>query len=517
MTTARYPTPQQVRDLLEQTSEPAKPQANVVTLEALQAAWPYPKGLQLWEGYIYADLMHQLGWARYLAGDDQKALQAWRECPWPACLRGERLALGNLLQRAQAMQSLVLSPQASELLSQEQIGISELLAALDDETTALAASPSGTAYILEANLMRTDGLYQLRLEFDGRTLFFISFLPKDVATRLSTARAFFQMGSASEAASWMLRGAHAAAGNGLETYARSFLDKAAQLDPGNAAVKTSRENLIARGVEPTFSSRVVAERALLSPDPLSRTAVRPSSAPEPEGPSLEQLRGRDGWRQQARAQGFQEWEKVSPPLAMIQPQGMSSVDALATWDWWRGKGGGEVLPILVPGEWIERLSPELGNFQERHSRTRALGTEEVGQWRDDHRKASRALAQSWPEQVPERLAELPLPESCSLALFGLSHLWQVPLALSTVLGGPDAVVRLAAWLRRLSQRWGASPAALSEDLLWLYLPQPPQRPDLRTRFLGELVNMSKEFEEMFEPETWSAHQGGLLIPVPYTP
>lgn len=517
MTTARFPSPLEVKEFLAASLDPAQPKPQAETLQALISAWPYPRGLRFWEGYVYADLLYQLGWARYHAGDDVAALNAWRDCPWPECTRGERLALGNLLQRAHAQQSLILAPAVSELLTYGHLGLSEVLAALDDTASSLTASPCGQAYVLESRLMRTEGVYDLRLEFDHSTLFFLSFLPTEVTARLSTARAFFQMGSAVDAASWMLRAAHSCASQGLPVYARSFLDKAFQLDADNLAVAQSLDNLAARGVEPTFLSRVVAERSLLVPAPLSRTAIRPEEAPARDVPALKELsQAAAVWEGLARSQDFHRWVGSDTTLAMNQSQSYDALEGLAIWEWWSGRAE-SFQTLLLPTEWTEQPL-EFSNYEENFSRTRGVGVEEVGQWRSDHRETLTNMVTAWEEApVAELRDDLPFPDELSVALFGLTEAWQIPLLFYPRLGGEAATIRLCAWLRRLAQKWGGLPVVLSEDIIWLYFSELPERASKRSRLLADLLNMSEGFEACFEPDAIVTLGEGWIMPVPYTP
>ncbi|HIB69876.1 MAG TPA: hypothetical protein EYO33_33575, partial [Phycisphaerales bacterium] len=72
-----FPSPREIASLLARSPEPSRPALDLKSLETYYADWPYPKSLDYWEGFIYADLCEQAGWGFFKHEEYSAALEAW--------------------------------------------------------------------------------------------------------------------------------------------------------------------------------------------------------------------------------------------------------------------------------------------------------------------------------------------------------------------------------------------------------------------------------------------------------
>ena len=510
---ATFPSPREIAALLTESAQPSEPCTDLGTLEQYYKGWPYPKSLDSWEGFVYADLLEQVGWAYLKHEEFPSALSAWRECPWPSTADGERQAVAEMLQRGYEEQSLVLGPPVADLINQGRIQLGMILSTLDDTSSQLFLSGSGMAYVVTANVVKPEGLYHLRFEFDPYTIFYVCFLPAEVHHKLSIARTYFQMGEPEASASWLLRAAFISMNEGLAPEAFSFLEKAEQLAPVNPSIQQSLTNLRVRGVSPTLASRVVVERSLAQPEPLSRCAVKPSEPPHCES----------------------DWLTGDPHL----PPGFSVVDSdrsgkvktLGAMPLNRAKN--YVLshaqergpwPLILPLAWEVPENVSVSDAEKRMSVARGVSVEKLGLWRDNFRPVLAEMMGQWPDEIrrggtnlrnyeaPE-VVEFALPDRVKIGLFYCREFWQIPSLLPLNLAELKSQSVLSAWWRRLGRRWGARPFLLADDIVWFQMDELPES-DRRELFLADLINMSSDVAECFEPAMIKILDEKFLFPLP---
>lgn len=502
-----FPSPGEITAILARSASPQEPATDLATLEGYYLEWPYPKSLDSWEGYIYADLCEQVGWAYFKLEEFEPALKAWRECPWPTTSVGERQAIAHILAEAYEDQSLVLAPPVGDLMVYGRIQLGTILASLDDPFSVISHIGSGGSYVVESRLTQPDGLYCLRFEFDLKTLFYVSFLPLEVHNRLQTARTFFQMGEYKDVASWLLRAAFAAQNAGLGPEAFSFLEKAQQFDPENSSVSISLTNLRVKGISSSLASRVVVERSLFQPDPIKRCEVRPDPLPTGDSIWLDY-----DWRGDIVAQAVQQdgegriYSLGAVALERAKELVAKAGDAAEGW------------PLLLPASWtVPKVDQELA--AKKLSRVKALGLEELGVWKGDFRAVLDELMASWPEGESHNggaeIINFALPKEVTLAIFSCAEAWQIPTLLDLNLPELASTQELAAWWRRLSKRWAATPYMLADDVIWFQMPTLPAE-DRREAFLADLLNFSSDVAECFEPSMIRSlgPERPYLFPVP---
>jgi hypothetical protein len=503
---ATFPSPREISALLSQSSQASEPCTDLGTLEQYYKGWPYPKSLDSWEGFVYADLCEQVGWAYLKHEEFAPALAAWRECPWPSTADGERQALAQMLQAAYEDQSLVIGPPVADLVNQGRIQLGLVLSTLDDSASQLFLSGSGMGYVVTSRVVKPEGLYHLRFEFDPYTIFYVSFLPAEVHHKLSTARTYFQMGEAEDCARWLLRAAFVAMNEGLDHEAMSFLQKAEQLSPNNQCVQQSLTNLRVSGVGPTLASRVVVERSLAQPEPLSRCAVRPSELPacEPdwvaEGPRLP-----SGFEVSKTDRNYKVASLGVMPLDKAKRYVMSHPPDEGPW------------PLILPVAWDVPSEISVQKAEKRMSLVRGVSVEKLGLWRDNFRPVLTEMMSHWPEEIgregdPE-VVDFALPDQVKVGVFGCSEFWQIPTLLELNLTELKSEAILAAWWRRLNRRWGARPFLLADDIIWFQMEELPEG-DRRELFLADLINMSHDVAECFEPTMIKTAEEKYLFPVP---
>jgi hypothetical protein len=501
-----FPSPRKIAALLSASDSPSVPSTDLATLEDYFKQWPYPKSLDYWEGYVYADLCLQVGWA-YLRHDEyEPALAAWRICPWPDAVEGERQALAHLLQIAYEEQSLIIGPPVGDLLNHGRIPLGSILATLDDPSAVLGHAASGIGYVLESRIVQPDGLYHLRCEFDHTTLFYVSFLPAEVHSQLLTARAKFQMDELTECASWLLRAAFVAQARGLGPEAFSFLEKALQMSPENQAVQTSLTNLRVKGVGATFFSRVVIERTMFQPDPVKRCEIRPDILPDPDPVWLD-----DDWVAELSPQPLAQEDQGKVVTLGVQPMEKAkflfnlAIEKGVAW------------PLLVPSTWQIPGHLDLELADKRTSCVRGMGLEKLGLWKGDYRPVLAEMVANWPsangQATAPEVIDFALPNEVQLVLFGCSEVWQIPTLLDLELPELKSVEVLAAWWRRLQKNWEVRPFLVADDVIWFQLDDLPDRREL---FLADLLSFSSDVAECFEPEMIraSGRDGPYLFPVP---
>jgi hypothetical protein len=503
---ATFPSPREIAALLRQSALPSEPFTDLGTLEQYYQGWPYPKSLDSWEGFVYADLLEQVGWAYLKHEEFAPALAAWRACPWPSTTAGERQAVAQMLQMGYEDQSLVLGPPVADLVNQGRIQLGLVLSTLDDTASKLFLSGSGLGYVVTAKVVKPEGLYHLRFEFDPYTIFYVSFLPAEVHHKLSTARTYFQMGEAEDSASWLLRAAFVAMNEGLAPEAFSFLEKAEQLAPNNQAVRQSLNNLRIKGVSPTLASRVVVERSLAQPEPLNRCAIKPSEPPrcEPdwveEGPSLP-----TGFQVTATDRNYKVATLGVMPISKAKSYVLSHSQDAGPW------------PLILPVAWQVPEEVAIEEAEKKMSLTRGVSVEKLGLWRDNFRPVLAEMMSQWPDEIgrggdPE-VVDFALPDQVKVGLFSCSEFWQIPSLLTLNLTELKSESILAAWWRRLSRRWGARPFMVADDVIWFQMDELPET-DRRELFLADLVNMSSDVAECFEPTMIKTAEDKFLFPVP---
>lgn len=505
---ATFPSPGEIAALLKESKKPSQPATDLATLEGYYLGWPYPKNLDFWEGFIFADLCEQVGWAYLKHEEYEAALAAWRDCPWPSTSEGERQALAHVLQVLYEEQSLVIGPPVVDLIQQGRIQLGLVLSTLDDPLSELSHASSGLGFVVESRVVKPEGLYHLRFEFDQQTLFYLSFLPAEVHYKLRTARTYFQMGEAKECASWLLRAAFVAQNEGLSPEAFSLLEKALQFDPQNQSVHKSLTNLRIKGVAPTLASRVVVERSLFQPEPLHRCAVRPPTPPTPESHWLTDAASTLGSFTVVKKDshnaifslGSQPWEKA-------KVQALSHQWEAGPW------------PLLLPTNWSLPKQLALPLVEKSMSRTRGYSLEQLGLWKGDYRATIEEMLSNWPESIGQaggpEVVDFALPNEVQLVFFACTEFWQIPSLLDLELAELKSCEKLGAWWRRLYKRWKAKPFLLAEDIVWYQLPELPE-PHRRELFLADLMNFSSDVAECFEPSMIKTAGADLpfLFPVP---
>jgi hypothetical protein len=501
------PSPREIAGKLAEAPQPSEPALDLATLEDFHHRWVYPKSLDYWEGYVYADLCEQLGWSLVDHGDFREALSVWRECPWPSATCGEQHALAQLLQEAYDTREIVLGPPVADLLSYGRLPLGTIVATLNDSGASLRKAASGIGYVVESRIVKPDGLYFLRFEFDIDNLFYVSFLPAEVQSKVFLARSNFQMGEAEEAARWLLKAAFGAYNRGLHPEAISFLEKAQQLDCTNQAVKASLNSLVAKGVAPSLFSRVLVERSLFQPDPLMRCEIRPEVAPEPVSPWREV-----NWLSKLSPSQFkgEVGGKIASLGLMPTDKARDLVSWLYTWlDAW---------PLLLPAGWQLPRQIELEKVERGLSVVRGVGLERLGLWKSDYREVLSEMLEAWPagaRLAPSEVIEFALPEKTQVCLFSCTEPWMIPLLLELELPELGSVERLAAWLRRFLREWGARPLLFADDVIWFQVKELPEGAR-RELFLADLMSFSSDVSECFEPTMIrpTDPEGAYLFPVP---
>ncbi len=503
-----FPSPREIASLLARSPEPSRPALDLKSLETYYADWPYPKSLDYWEGFIYADLCEQAGWGFFKHEEYSAALEAWSHCPWPSANQGEKQAIAQILQTAYEEQTLILAPPVGDLLSHDRVPLGAVLATLDDPVATLGRASSGVGYVVESRLVRPEGIHHLRFEFSEEALFYISFLPAEVHHKLMIARTHYQMGDLEEAGSWLLRAAFHAANSGLKPEAYSFLEKALQMNPHSEPVQKSLTNMQVQGVGPTLFSRVLVERTLFQPDPVKRCEIRPEQPPEPEPTWLEY-----DWKS---ALGY--------PIRASETHG--KIVSLGTMPLEKAReisfmlaDDGEAWPLLFPSSWKCPQSLDLDRAEKSLSRVRAMGLEKLGLWKLDYRPVLNEMLESWPEPNemiggPEVL-DFALPNEVQLLVFGCAELWQIPTLLPLDVPELETVEVLAAWWRRLNRNWGARPFLVAEDVIWFFLYEVPEE-ERQELFLADLMTFSSDVAECFEPSMIRSAGPGkpYLFPLP---
>lgn len=503
---ATFPSPREVAALLERSCHPSEPASDLGTLEEYYQAWPYPKSLDFWEGFVYADLCEQIGWAYLRHEEYVPALAAWRECPWRSTAQGERQAIAHLLQEKYEDQSLIVGPPVADLINQGRIQLGLILSTLDDSASTLSLSGSGLGYVVTSRVVKPEGLYHLRFEFDTTTLFYVSFLPADVHNKLRTARTYFQMGEAEDCASWLLRAAYFAMNQGLGPEAFSFLEKAEQLAPDNQNIKQSLTNLRIKGVAPTLASRVVIERTLAQPEPLSRCAHRPAQPPHSEPDWIEEgPRLPSGFEVRATDRSFKVATLGVTPLEKAKKYVFSHPPEAGPW------------PLMLPSNWKLPEEISVSDAEKKMSFVRGVSLEKLGIWRDNFRPILAEMMTHWPDEVgrdeDSEVVDFALPPQVTVAVFSCSEFWQIPTMLELTLPELKSEINLAAWWRRMAKRWGARPFMLAEDVIWFQMEELPED-ERRELFLADLINMSSDVAECFEPTMIKEAEDRYLFPVP---
>lgn len=501
-------SPVEVARALRNAADPAKPTLDLATLEGYAEEWSFPRSLDYWEGYVYADLLEQLGWALCRHEEYEEALEVWRRCPWPAVVEGERQALAHIITEAYEQKTLVLGPAVGDLIATRELQLGQVLSTLDDPAAALYRSSSGDGFVVETLLVQPGGAYHLRFEFDTSTLFYMSFVPLEVHNKLLLARANFRMGEAKETARYLLQAAFLAHNAGHSQEAFSFLEKARQMDPASEQVKSSLQALTKNSVAPTLYSRVLVERSLFQPDPLSRCEIKPTEPPQPQS-----FWASSDWRDKLPAgavKGQVEGKIVSMGV-MPTDKARETAGEIAR--------GAQAWPLLLPASW--RLPPLLDHkkLEIAYSRARGYGLEKLGRWKGDYRKALEDLVEAWPcfdsRAAEPEVLEFALPKESQLCVFGCQEAWQIPLLLNLELGELGGREVLAAWLRRLAREWGCRPLLFADDVIWFQVAELPEE-NRRELFLADLMSFSSDVAECFEPamiRPCSEH-GPYLFPVP---
>lgn len=502
------PSPEEIAAQLRRSPDRSKPILDLATLEKFYQNWYYPKSLDFWEGYLYADLLEQLGWAHLRHEEYKQALRVWRECPWNSVTQGERQALAHIIQSAYENKTLVLGPAVVDLMSHSRVQLGQVLASLDDPAATLYHAASGRGYVMETRVVQADGLYSLRFELDITTLFYVSFVPVEVHGKLLLARTAYLMGEAQESARWLLRAAYLAHRQGLSHEAVSFLEKALQLEPENETVTRSLMTLREKGIGPTLFSRVLVERSLFQPDPLKRCEVRPET-----GPVSEPMWFDHDWRGKLAAyplKGQVEGKIVSLGSMPTERARELAVDAHDRAEAWT---------LLLPASWT--LPPLIDNASLTRdlSLARGVSLEKLRLWKADHRKALAEMLEAWPSfdgRAPEpEVLEFALPKEAQVCVFGCTEQWQIPLLLQVELGELGSRAVLAAWLRRLAREWSARPLMIAEDVIWFQLDELPEE-ERRELFLADLLCFSSDVAECFEPAMIRPYsdEGPYYFPVP---
>ena len=502
-------SPLEVQNILADSSDPTEPSCDLATLESIYSSWPYPKGLDFWEGFIYADLCFQTGWAYFHFGEKKAALKVWRECPWPATDDAERQALLEILQPAIAEQSLTLSPPVVELLNSGIFQLSDVTASLANPNCVLSHSTSGLGYTLVSSIVRPEGLYELSLEFDANTLYFARFLPIEVSAQLATARTFYQLGEPSECASWLLRAAFTSSLRGQDNQAFAFLKKAVQLAPENLSVQKSLTTLIGRGARLTLASRAISERALEALLPSKRTAVRPDEYPIPmEAESclnVETLTTR--WPLLQPTKGSADGEARS-----LRANDLSLPKAFEIWQKCHMSEDSAKAVLLAEGL-RDCVIQNRETVTRNLSLARAVSPEKLGQWKRDLNAPISMLLEAWPSREQARpAADFVLPTEADLLLLPASECWQVLLHLQLELSGIGTGVEASAWLRRLKKEHDMVLMLLGDECFWFYLDALPEE-DRVDRMLSDLLCFAPDFEETFEVAHIKPYGKGWLLPV----
>lgn len=505
---ATFPSPGEIAELLKQSPCASEPATDLGTLEGYYLEWPYPKSLDFWEGYVFADLCEQVGWAYFKFEEYEPALEAWRKCPWPTAVAGERQAVAMLLQSHYEERTLILGPPVGDLLAQRRINLGTILSTLDDPGATLSQASSGVGYVVESRLVQPEGLYHLRFEFDLNTLFYVSYLPAEVYYKLNTARSYFQMGEAIDAARWLLRAAFVAQNHKFGPEAFSFLEKALQLDPKNEVVKKSLTNLKVKGISPTIASRVVVERSLFQPDPVSRCARRPESPPQIGSPWID----RAGERALPGSVVATDTHQKVHSLGRFPLERAKAVALDPNW-------ASGPYPLLLPANWVPEPNPDLVGLEKTMSRIRGVSLEQIGLWKGNYHQALGEMTTQWPESfgpaAGAEVVDFALPPEVQVVFFSCRELWQIPALLRLELAELKSLDILGAWWRRLDKLWGARPFLLAEDITWFQLTDLPE-PERRELFLADLMNFSSDVIECFEPSMIKSAGPGkpYLFPVP---
>lgn len=502
------PSPDEIRAQLKTGSDRTEPILDLATLEKYYKNWCYPKSLDFWEGYLYADLLEQLGWAHFHHEECKEALEIWSRCPWDSVNQGERQALAHIVQEAYEKKSLVLGPVVTDLLHHSRIQLGQVLASLDDPQARLYHAASGKGYVVETRVVQPDGLYSLRFELDISTLFYISFVPVDVHAKLLLARANFQMGEAQESARWLLQAAYLSHNAGLSHEAVSFLEKALQLDPKNETAMHSLTALRDKSIGPTLFSRVLIERSLFQPDPLKRCELRPSASPSADSVWLDH-----DWRSALAKTSVKG--QVEGKIVTLGSMSMDKAREVAA----EVHDEAEAWTLLLPSNWTLPALIDQSRFHRELSLSRGLGLEKLALWKSDYRKVLAEMLEAWPEfdghtAEPEVL-EFALPREAQVCVFGCSEQWHIPLLLNLELGELEGRHALAAWLRRLAREWGIRPFFIAEDVIWFQLDEMPEE-GRRDLFLADLMSFSSDVAECFEPAMIRPYEveGPYYFPVP---
>ncbi len=502
-----------------EASEKAPPSL-LEELTELHREWAYPRGLEHRAGFLYSDLCEKLGELLLASEQPEEALAVWRECPWPSVAAKEKRALAQVLQMRVDEKTLLLAPPVSALLAQGKVALGELVGVLDQESTDLVHSSSGRSYLYGGSFARPQGVVRFQVDTDGATLFYVAGMGTEVESRLRTARSYFQMGDAPQAASWLLRAAHAAHGSQSYDVAVSLLIKAGQLDNASEPVRRSLEALTQAGHSETLYSRVLVERQLMQPTPKRRSARRPERLPESGIPSRGELECRlDSARSELQAGGI-EWVTDGGANLSIGVAGEGRLpDLLVQWgarELAEDRKKGMTLALLTP-ECRSALDLDYERFEERFQRTLALGSEGAARWNGDLRAGLTALLQEWEEGEAQDSPGLPTDllgeERLVPVYFGLEESWQLPLLLEEERSALPSV-EFAGWLRRLFRRFGGRLVGLSLDAAVLYLPELPELPLEKSRLLADLLNVSPDLEEAFDPNHLHRLQSGYLLCLP---
>lgn len=502
------PSPDEIAAQLRRSTDRSKPILDLATLEKYYHNWYYPKSLDFWEGYLYADLLEQLGWAHLRHEEYKEALQIWSECPWDAVNQGERQALAHIVQSAYENKTLVLGPAVVDLMAYSRVQLGQVLASLDDPMATLYHAASGRGYVIETRVVQADGLYSLRFELDTTTLFYVSFVPVEVNGKLLLARANFLMGEAEESARWLLQAAYLAHNQGLSHESVSFLEKALQLAPDNEVAVRSLAALREKGIGPTLFSRVLVERSLFQPDPLKRCEVRPQTNPEGEPFWLDHdWRGKLG---PYPIKGQVEGRIVSlgnMPTERARELASEVCDRAEAWT------------ILLPSNWTLPPLIDKVSLQRELGLARGVSLEKLGLWKSDYRKALAEMVEAWPcfdgRPAEPEVLEFALPKEAQVCVFGCAEQWQIPLLLDLELGELENRAVLAAWLRRLAREWGCRPLLIVDDVIWFQLEELPED-HRRELFLADLMSFSSDVAECFEPAMIRPfnEEGPYYFPVP---
>ena len=174
-------------------------------------------------------------------------------------------------------------------------------------------------------------------------------------------------------------------------------------------------------------------------------------------------------------------------------------------------------PLILPTAWDVPKSLSPITVEKKMSLTRGVSLEKLGLWRDNYRPVLAEMMSQWPSEVGRQgdseVVDFALPDQVKVGLFGCTEFWQIPSLLELNLPDLGSEAKLGAWWRRLGKRWGARPFLVADDIIWFRMNKLPDE-DRRELFLADLINMSNDVAECFEPTMIKVADEQFVFPVP---